>query len=69
MCTIAVTLNNPNKSSINNFFMGITNQVSVTVLENLVSLKKIVHVTYQNPAVMGTLSLMHKCLFYYIPYI
>jgi hypothetical protein len=60
MSTIAVTLNNPNKSIINNCFMRITNQVSVTILENLASLKKIVHVKYQNPAVVGTLSVMHK---------
>jgi len=69
MSTIAVTFNNPNKSVINNFVMEITTQVSVTVLENLASIKKIVHVKYQIPAVIGTLSLIHKCLYYYIPYI
>lgn len=67
MSAIAVTLNNPNKNIINNFIMGKTNPV--TVLEILASLNKIVHVKYQNPAVMGNLSLMHKCLYYNIPYI
>jgi len=49
--------------------MGITNQVSVTLLGNLASLKKFVHVKYRNPAVMGTLSLTHKCVYYCILYI
>jgi len=69
MSRTAFTLNNPNKSIINNFVTGITNQIPVTELENLESLKKIVHVKYRNPAVMGTLTLMHKCIYYYIPYV
>jgi hypothetical protein len=56
-------------SITNSFAIGITKQISTAALENTDSLKKIIHSEHQNTAVMGTLSVMHKCLIYYIPYL